>query len=136
MRAGLCALTAVAALGLGGCSAAADNGGRTLSASEARAATSAGFGIPVFPQGGRTEATVANLNTVYYGGTDFENVVVSVFDDRQGKDDVLGSPAGEPPPGTEIISVANVVVLYSRSENAPDRSEGIRRALRAAAARA
>lgn len=135
MRGRLCVL-AVAALGFGGCSGAVGDGGRVLPAAEARAATTAGFGIPIFPQRGRTEATLANVNAVYYGGTDFENVVLTVFDDRQGKDDLLGSPAAEPPQGTEVIAVANVVVLYSRSPNAPDRSEGIRQALEAAAGRA
>jgi len=72
---------------------------------------------------------VANVSAVYYGGTDVENVVLSVFDDPRGKDDLLGSPTAEPPRGTEIISVANVVVLYSRSDSAPDPSESIRQAL-------
>jgi len=132
----LLAFTAVAALGFSGCSAVAGDGGRVLSAPEARTATTAGFGIPLSLQGGRTEATVANVDAVYYGGTDVENVVVSVFDDRQGKNDLLGSSTAKPPAGTKVISVANVVVLYSRSEGTPDRSEDIRRALEATAKRA
>ncbi len=122
-------ILSLATLAVTGC--ALDGGeNQTLSVAQARAAVTAGFGVPVFPQRRVvTEATVANLDAVYYGGTDYADVLVAVFDDDRGKRDLLGSERASPPPGTEIISVANVTVVYSRSEDAPDRSSLIRGAL-------
>jgi hypothetical protein len=133
--AGGIAAAAAAAAALTGC-AATGGENQALTASQARAAVSAGFGIPVFPQRRVvTEATVGNLAAVYYGGTEYADVLVVVFDEPGGESALLGSESGAAPPGTTVISVANVTVAYSRSEEAPDRSVLIRKALETARAR-
>jgi len=72
----------------------------------------------------------------YPGGAgDAADIAVVVFDEPGGESALLGSESGAAPPGTTVISVANVTVAYSRSEEAPDRSVLIRKALETARAR-
>jgi hypothetical protein len=118
-------LILLAALGVAGCSAAAD---ATLASPQVRAALEQRLRVG-FAESAPVDviATLSDVDAVYTARTSNERIVTVVFDASGATRQILGDDARDP--GTTIVRRANVVVFYSVTAGTISRLDDVRRAL-------
>lgn len=127
-RARLLVLFVVVASLLAGCEAGLPRAERLIEARPLTSSLQGATGIVLTENEAASSDGQANLVGSWSGGTEFENLLVLVFDSSAAAD--LFMPEHQAiADGVVVFRRLNVVILYERAERAPNRTLVVRRTL-------